>query len=373
MVYVFRVEKRVIKKEKLDTVRNCGFLCLGMAMLTDGMGTRYYEIKWYNYQHNIELLQGFIKEKEDLLEEENNKVVKQALEDDKEKLQIYEEMLGAFEGGNWKQELELSIEQQKKDIEFYRSGNLLGITEEELVRQLQQYEYLYKNDIQPQDVGCTVTGWNLIYMLFRDRILTDFLPLLFLLTCIDMMSAEQDQKTMKLLLLQPISRKNIFIRKFLAGLVHTISSMLVLIVVTFMIGCAIGGVGEIRYPLEVYSVFGVNQDILTLKDYFLQSISLWMCSIFFYTAFAFMISTICFNSAIAMIIGIAAVEGGFSITKIMENSLLVYQPFYAGNIGQLFTLENTPNGWIVAGVLLVSAILCIGIANFMLKKKQFYL
>lgn len=367
-------KKELLRKKNWILIGIAIFICVGIAVLANMQEMREYEIKRYNYTHNIELLQGFIKEKEDLLEKKgNNANVEHALEEDKVTLQSYEAMLEAFEKGDWKQELELNIEQLKKDIESYYSGSLFGTTEEALLSQLQQYEYLYENDIHPQNVNQEITGWNLLYMLFQGGILPTFLPLLFILISVDIISAEQDQKTMKLLLFQPISRNSIFRRKFLAGLFHTICLTLILIISIFITGCVIGGVGEIRYPLEMCSIFELNQEILTLKDYFLQSIPLWLCSIFFYTAFAFMISIICLNSAIAIIIGIIVVEGGFSITKMMETSLFIYQPFYAGNIGQLFTLENTPNGWIVAGVLLVSAILCIGIANFMLKKKQFYL
>ena len=76
---------------------------------------------------------------------------------------------------------------------------------------------------------------------------------------------------------------------------------------------------------------------------------------------------------VATIIGIVAVGGRFSVMKIAENSVFMYEPFYIGNIGELFKTEHTPNGWIVMGVLIVSAVVCIGISNYVLKKKGFYL
>lgn len=367
-------KKELLRKKNWILMAVVIVVCVGIGILIHMQENRNRDIKYYNYTHNIELLQGFIKEKEQMLEEQgSDKSIEQALENDREMLHTYESMLTALENGDWEQELKLNIEQTEANLAACRSGNLIGITEEELIQQQQQYEYLYENNIQPQDVNQTVTGWNLIYLLMQGIILPNFLPLIFTLLCIDMMSVEQDQKTMKLLLLQPISRKTIFIRKWMAGFIQTISFTVVLFLITFITGYLLGGAGELRYPLEINAVFGTNQGILSLRDYLLQSIPLWLCSIVFYVSFAFLISTLCLNSVVAAIIGIVVVEGGFTIAKTIDNVVLRYQPFYAGNIGQLFAAETALNGWIVIGILFISAMLCIGIAIYRLEKKEFYL
>mgnify|MGYP001851092273 FL=1 len=367
-------KKELLRKKNWIILGVVIVLCIGIGIVIHIQETYNEKIKEYNYTHNIELLQEFIKDKESILEENgSNKEIEQALEEDQKKLYLYEAMLDALEDGDWKQELKLNIEQLEEDIVAYHNGNLVGITEEELIKQQQQYTFLYENEIQPQDVNETVTGWNLVYMLFQGTILPNFLPLIFILFCIDMMSVEQEQKTMKLLLLQPISRRTILRRKLMAGLAHTISLVIVIVIVTFIAGSILGGVGDLRYPLDMNPIFGSDQEILSLKDYFLQSIPLWLCSIFFYVSVAFLISTICLNSMVATIIGIIAVEGGFSVMKIAKDSVFIYEPFYIGNIGELFKTEHTPNGWIVMGILIVSAIVCIGISNYVLKKKEFYL
>ncbi len=69
--------------------------------------------------------------------------------------------------------------------------------------------------------------------------------------------------------------------QLMAGLAHTISFAVVIVIVTFIAGSILGGVGDLRYPLDINPIFGSDQEILSLKDYFLQSIPLWLCSIFF--------------------------------------------------------------------------------------------
>lgn len=61
------------------------------------------------------------------------------------------------------------------------------------------------------------------------------------------------------------------------------------------------------------------------------------------------------------------------MAKIGQDSPLIYQPFYLGNIGQLFTMKNPPNGWITIAILFISTLCCVGITWKRLKRKDFYL
>src|SRR5699024_9183690 len=106
-------------------------------------------------------------------------------------------------------------------------------------------------------------------MLFQGTILPNFLPLIFILFCIDMMSVEQEQKTMKLLLLQPISRRTILRRKLMAGLAHTIRFTVVIVIVTFIASIILGGFGDLGCPLDMNPIGGLDQKFLSFKDYFL--------------------------------------------------------------------------------------------------------
>ena len=152
-------KKELLRKKNWIILGVVIVLCIGIGIVIHIQETYNEKIKEYNYTHNIELLQEFIKDKESILEENgSNKEIEQALEEDQKKLYLYEAMLDELKDGDWKQELKLNIEQLEEDIVAYHNGNLVGITEEELIKQQQQYTFLYENEIQPQDVNETVTG-----------------------------------------------------------------------------------------------------------------------------------------------------------------------------------------------------------------------
>ncbi|MCI6676888.1 MAG: ABC transporter permease subunit [Clostridiales bacterium] len=349
-------------------------LSVGISVLIHMQEVRSKEIEKYNYTHNIELLQGFIKEKEELLENDaTNKAVQTALEEDKKRLNLYKRGLEALESGDWKKELKLKMEQIEQNLDAYREGRFVGESEESLTKTKEKYEYLYENDIKPQLSYGTVNGWNTLYLFLTGEFIPNLMPLLFVLFCIDMMSVEYDYKTMKLLLVQPISRKTILMRKLFAAIVHTIVCSMIIFASVFIAGCVMGGTGDWRYPIDAVLLFGEQKSIITLKDYFQQSLPLWLFSSMFFVSFALLISTICSNSAMATMIGIVAVEGGFAVAKIGQDSPLIYQPFYLGNIGQLFTMKNPPNGWITIATLFISTLCCVGITWKRLKRKDFYL
>jgi len=255
-----------------------------------------------------------------------------------------------------------------------------GVTEEDLINNINYNKYLYDNDIKPLNNIYQMTGINFLY-----RVLSELMPYLaavvVLLLCSDCFASEVDWGSYKFLLLQPYPRGKFFTAKVLSCLVVALTVLGSSLLIVFVIMSVLNGTGSAKYPIafdpNAFSSFAVTQKseilvYLGASRFLLYAFILFALYIVFLTTFACLSSVLSQESLNAMTASIsvtfAAAVLQSPISRMTYFSL--FWPFSYGNA--VTVMAGDAAGSMLAGfiVLISVSVLLVSISRIIFIKKD---
>ena len=222
--------------------------------------------------------------------------------------------------------LKAKIELMKCEIFEINSGKLSsGFSMSQYNMELRYLQHLYDNNI-PESKYPMYNSFNYVLNFFTD-IGVAIIILLFAILSSDIVSKEMDDSTIKLLLVQPVSRFKVLLGKYMAIILSAVCMLLLTFAVFFIIFGFMHGFGTPSYPVLThikYEPHAIPEDSIRYlfdgnSGYFITSLSV-----------SFMISVLINKSVLAI-----------SINVIINAALmyLIYGTTFVKNISQYFYLS----------------------------------
>ncbi|ELK46702.1 DUF2705 family protein [Halobacillus sp. ACCC02827] len=231
-------------------------------------------------------------------------------------------------GDNWKEELQEQNAQLTGETE---SGQAPEIKYPNYY-DVEENQYRIDNDIKPVEYNV----WSFVQ---ENRGLVSVVSLLTIIVAAGITANEFRWGTIKLLLIRPISRAKILLSKYVSVLIFALTALVVLYVLSFLLGTVLFGFGD---PSQAY-VFSQGGEMQsaeifshTLKQYLLSSVNLLIMA-----TFAFMISAVFRNSALAIGVAIFLMMAGNMIIVFLADKDWAKYILFA-NTDLTVYLEGTP-------------------------------
>ncbi|WP_067727716.1 ABC transporter permease [Oceanobacillus damuensis] len=241
----------------------------------------------------------------------------------------YGDLNDGYEADTWRETLQEENEELTNEMEeepFLQDFNLSSI---------EMNNYYLENDIQPAGYG----AWQFV---MENEMLLSIVSLLTIIVAAGIVANEFRWGTIKLLLIRPISREKILASKYGAVLLFSLFTLLFVLLLSWVVGALLFGVEGINPHIVMekntgFEYVSVINEIIT--GYGFQLVTLLMMA-----TFAFMISTVFRNSALAIGTAIFFMMVGNQIVFFfMERSWAKYILFANTDLSLYFN-GNTP--WI---------------------------
>lgn len=191
---------------------------------------------------------------------------------------------------NWKQDLQTANQDMQQNLNDKSIPNSIRT---EMLNLIKINDYRMDNDLNPYES----TIWSKMIIQAPGIIL--IVILFTIIVAADTIAAEFSWGTIKLLLIQPVSRTKILYTKYLATLIFAISLLVVSFITMFLLGCiteGFGGIGQV----DVYIGLEGTVEERSVIGNVLQIYSLYIIELIMYITFAFMISAIFRSSSMAI-------------------------------------------------------------------------
>ncbi|MBK5242324.1 ABC transporter permease subunit [Clostridium sp.] len=293
---------------------------------------------------------------------------------------------------DYKVQLKEQIDNAEKTLDDKNSG-LTSNDKDRMKTELQQNQYLYDNNIKPDD-GNTLDAFSFIKTLFM-VLGTIFIAVGVMVFTGDIVSGEFTPPTMKILLTQPVSRAKVLASKFIAVAGVAIILIISVEILSFLIMGLIFGFGNPNYPMitgTLYkldltqSVYGghplvavagssyiISTGAFVLRMFLLQTLFIITC-----VSVGFMLSSIVKSSMVSVSVSIVIVVA-FTILLQMPALAKFAQYIFTtyGTVGRVLTGDvvmgyNNPNISTAFGMgtLIVTSIVCYLISHIVFTKKD---
>ncbi|WP_040982550.1 ABC transporter permease [Oceanobacillus jeddahense] len=206
----------------------------------------------------------------------------------------------SYSEDSWRAELQEENEELTKEME-----------EEELLQDfntglIEQNNYYLENDIQP----ASYDAWQFVMEM---NIMLSIVSLLTIIIAAGIVANEFRWGTIKLLLIRPISRSKILLSKYMAVLLFALITLLFVVIFSWIIGALFFGVEGLNPHIVMDKAGGLEyvsviHEIITNYGYKLVNLVMM-------ATFAFMISSIFRNSALAIGTAVFLMMAGNSIVS----------------------------------------------------------
>ncbi|MCP3031790.1 ABC transporter permease [Halobacillus sp. A1] len=262
-------------------------------------------------------------------------------------------------GNEWREALQAENEQIESEME--EGSGFAPMNEETLAKN----QYRLDNDIAP-------SGYNVWNFVQENRTNVSIISLLTIIVAASIIANEFKWGTIKLLLIRPISRTKILAAKYTSVLVYAATMLLLLYILSILTGAALFGTNNFSEPFLFMKDGEVQEAPIfqhTASQYLLSSVNLFMMA-----TFAFMISAVFRNSALAIGVAIFLMLSGNSIVAFfMDKEWAKYILFANTNLNQFFTgtpmIPDLTLGFSVS-VLAVYLIVFLGLSWLFFTKRD---
>ncbi|MBP2078013.1 ABC transporter permease [Oceanobacillus polygoni] len=235
----------------------------------------------------------------------------------------------SYEADTWRTELEeenARLTQEMEDESYLESYNSMVIEEN---------NYYLENDIQPSGYG----AWHFI---LENQMLLSLVSLLTIIVAAGIVANEFRWGTIKLLLIRPISRTKILISKYVSVLLFALFTLIFVLIFSGIVGAILFGV-EGMNPYTVLEKSGGLEFVSVIGE-IISGYGYQMIILVMMATFAFMISSVFRNSALAIGLAIFLMFVGNQIVFFFaERSWAKYILFANTDLSQ-YADGNTP--WI---------------------------
>jgi ABC-2 type transport system permease protein len=247
----------------------------------------------------------------------------------------YEEGKGTLpDNENWKQELQVNIDQMKKDLSDQEASNAPENQLQYLKRDIAIMEYRIQHNLSPNQ------EYNVWGFVDDASSLIQFAGLFTIIIAAGIVASEFNWGTIKLLLIRPINRSKILISKYIAVLLFALMMLVLLFVYSSILGAILFGTPNVALPYLNYYNGGVTEQSMVvhlINFYGLTSISMLMLA-----TMAFMISAVFRNSSLAIGLSIFLMFTGGQITAMLATKFDWAKYILFANTNLLQYFEGTP-------------------------------
>ncbi|OZU89153.1 ABC transporter permease [Virgibacillus indicus] len=254
----------------------------------------------------------------------------------------FDDTSGKYTEDNWRQELQAENEQLTKEMEqdeFMEGMNTSLIAEN---------NYYLENDIQPK-------GYDAWQFVMENQLLLSVVSLLTIIIAAGIVANEFRWGTIKLLLIRPITRTKMLLAKYTSVLLFALFTLLFVLVFSWIIGAVFFGVNGFD-PHVVLEKSGGFEYVSVINE-IVSGYGFKLVNLVMMATFAFMISTIFRNSALAIGTAIFLMMAGNQIVVFFaERSWAKYILFANTDLSQ-YVNGNSP--WIEDMTLGFSVIMLV--------------
>jgi ABC-2 type transport system permease protein len=209
------------------------------------------------------------------------------------------------ETDNWKQELTMQVEGEKKALS---EGGIDRYNKGMMEERVAINEYRIENDIAPNSKE---TVWTFVE---TNGFAVTLVGLFAIIVAAGIVASEFSWGTIKLLLIRPISRTKILLSKYITVILYGVTMLAILFAVSSLLGLILfGGAGQ-SVHLAYIDGEVVEQNIIgyLIKTYLLLSIDVMMMA-----TMAFMISTVFRSSSLAIGLSLFLLFMGANATQLL--------------------------------------------------------
>ncbi|MCY8005447.1 ABC transporter permease [Bacillus haynesii] len=265
---------------------------------------------------------------------------------------------------DWKEYLNLKIQENQKELSDSR---LPEAFKERFKEDINIKKYHIKHNIPPlyNDTAIGFVNSTLKY--------SGLITLFIIIISSSIVSQEYSWGTIKLVLMRPVKRWVVLLSKYISVIYNSLVLFVVLILISFFIGSIIFGFNDtsLRY---VYAKQGDINDV-SIFTHFIQYIGSKLVGIIVITAFAFMLSTILRNNAVAIALSIFIQFSGSVISDVLisfDNNFTKYIFFINMDLYQY--VEGSPPEGMTLGfsivVLFIYLLIFIGISTAIFERRD---
>lgn len=254
----------------------------------------------------------------------------------------FDDTSGKYTEDNWRQELQGENEELTKEMEQdeFMEGMNNGL--------IAKNNFYLENDIQP-------SGYDAWQFVMENQLLLSVVSLLTIIIAAGIVANEFRWGTIKLLLIRPITRTKMLLAKYTSVLLFALFTLLFVLVFSWIIGAVFFGVNGFD-PHVVLEKSGGFEYVSVINE-IVSGYGFKLVNLVMMATFAFMISTIFRNSALAIGTAIFLMMAGNQIVVFFaERSWAKYILFANTDLSQ-YVNGNSP--WIEEMTLGFSVIMLI--------------
>lgn len=204
----------------------------------------------------------------------------------------------SYSDDNWQEELQqenANLEQEMQEVGFFQEYNTLEI---------EKNNYYLENDIKPFGYG----AWQFTN---DQQFMMSIVSLLTIIVAGGIIANEFRWGTIKLLLIRPISRSKILLSKYIAVLLFALITLLFVVAVSWIVGAIFFGVEGLN-P-KIVQIDGDSLVFISVIGELAAGYGYKLVNLVMMGTFAFMISSIFRNSALAIGTAVFLMFAGNSI------------------------------------------------------------
>ncbi|RLL45444.1 ABC transporter permease [Oceanobacillus piezotolerans] len=201
---------------------------------------------------------------------------------------------------NWRTELQ--AENEKLTEEMEQDEFMQGYNSSVIAKN----NYYLENDIQPVGYG----AWQFV---MENQLFLSIVSLFTIVVAGGIIANEFRWGTIKLLLIRPISRSKILLSKFIAVLLFALVTLVFVIVLSFIIGALFFGIEGLNPSIVIEGANGL--EYVSVLGQVASGYGFKLINLVMMATFAFMISSIFRNSALAIGLAVFLMMAGSSIVS----------------------------------------------------------
>ncbi|SHK07253.1 ABC-2 family transporter protein [Hathewaya proteolytica DSM 3090] len=228
-----------------------------------------------------------------------------------------------------KKYLESSIAWCKHNISMIDKGEIYSHMKDKTYYEvrMKQNEFLLKNDIEPMDDGCYMSGFNFLRLIGSNVVFVIILALLAYIGS-SAYASEAQYKTYKLLYTQSVKKSSIFMGKLLGKFIISVTAVALTLSISTVVLGIVKGFGTLNYPIPYISQGSIV--IITLGHYLAKQVLLLLGVILFVNLLGIIISMFIGNVTSSLITTMVVIGLGYLLCSIDSMaSFTKYLPFSA--------------------------------------------
>lgn len=244
---------------------------------------------------------------------------------------VFDEDLSKPSGDNWREELQAENESLLKESEEAGEDEGFVVTINNDI--IAENNYYLENDIKPDGYG----AWKYVH---ENQGLLSLVSLLTIIVAAGIVANEFRWGTIKLLLIRPISRSKILLSKYISVLIFAVVTSIFVYVVSFIVGAIFFGIEGANPHILLHQDNGFEY-VSIIKDLF-STYGYKLINLVMMATFAFMISTVFRNSALAIGLAIFLMMAGNQIVFFFAEHSWAKYILFANTDLQQYTNGQTP-------------------------------